>query len=262
MAMLEEDYFPETISVLAGLAYLHGWGVRRNKEKAKKYFSYLSAGQVVVYGYDSEKKDRLLGCRVLEVREDRVLLQANDGHRLPESLKPKAWVAKRFDTWDKSLQRFVLNDKYFDQTFNKDLQKQILTTEVVTPENPYCKNKHNIKSTKDKVFLLSLQEHIRYFDRNPIKASSVTWTLTEEKTDLKTGVTWYQVDTDIPAFYYGKNPNEAALENVAGEFFRTPGENAWEFTYSIGDNLFYTGAFEGTRKSRMGYKPAFWVSLK
>lgn len=256
----------DSTALLNGLFYLHGWGVKKNQETAKQFFAGLRPGQMVYFGHEITLDNDLLRCRILEIKEDRVLLQTvNAPKRIPESFKPGAMLAKSNVPWDRCLLRIELNDSYFKETFNKDQQKLILPTNVVTPENPYCDSKIKTKDTTDKVFLLSLQEYMAYNDLDPKKARTVTWVHTTEHVNRHSGFVWSSSETEIKALYFGNNPDKADLDGLTGEFFRTPGIAKTHRCFAVGDYIFYSGT-EGSyfveAKMHLTFKPAFWVSLK
>ncbi|MBR4313508.1 MAG: hypothetical protein IKP66_01205 [Lachnospiraceae bacterium] len=65
-------------------------------------------------------------------------------------------------TWENSLIRKWLNSDFLDLSFNKKEQGQILTTNVINNDNVEY-NTSGGNDTKDKVFLLSLDETSQYF---------------------------------------------------------------------------------------------------
>ena len=74
--------------------------------------------------------------------------------RTPEKIK-----------WHSSLLRTWMNKEFLNNAFDKDEQQLILTTELKTEKNPIY-NVDGGKTTKDKVFCLSADEVIKYFDFN------------------------------------------------------------------------------------------------
>jgi len=64
-------------------------------------------------------------------------------------------------TWENSDIRKYLNERFYNQ-FDSAEQARIIETKVVNPDNPwYGKNQYD--DTRDKIFLLSYEELVRYF---------------------------------------------------------------------------------------------------
>ena len=74
-------------------------------------------------------------------------------------------------TWEECDLRQYLNKEFFDSTFSPEEKKLIVETKVKNNNNPWYGNEINNgkaggKDTKDKVFLLSLEEVVQYFGDN------------------------------------------------------------------------------------------------
>lgn len=121
----------------------------------------LAIRSTVVFGsyeQDGDKKNgkEPLEWVVLDVQDGKALLLTSKIIDYPENSMNAKIV------WNKSKIRNWCNETFYKVAFDKAEQKAILTTEVHTPENPYflrggC-------DTKDKVFCLSMDEVLHYFE--------------------------------------------------------------------------------------------------
>jgi cell division septum initiation protein DivIVA len=94
--------------------------------------------------------------RVLDVQSDRALI-------LTEDIIEKRKYNEEFTnvTWEECTLRKYLNDEFL-QKFTKEQQRQIIETEISNPDNLWYGTEGG-RDTKDKIFLLSLEEADRYF---------------------------------------------------------------------------------------------------
>jgi len=94
--------------------------------------------------------------RVLEVIDGKVLLLSD------QAIEPNIYHLDLKDvTWEKSFLRQSLNSRVL-QEFTKEEQAQIVETTIRNPDNLWYGTKGGA-NTKDKLFLLSLEEVDRYF---------------------------------------------------------------------------------------------------
>lgn len=250
----------DTLLIL-GLSYLHGWGTAKNPQKAKECFATLQPGQRTYFGLNGSYE--LMACTVLEVRDDRVLLQICNAEYLPDDCRKKA---RRDDSaWDRCAQRKWLNKEFLKERFAKFERDLILETEVVTPPNPLYDKTDAPKNTNDRVYLLSVQEYLAYHGLDLRKGEKVSWHFIKET--KRSGDSCYLANYAEfqSALYFGRPVEKHTLDVRVGEYLRTPGWLMAKRCFVVGDYLFYTGL---NRESvpftdiKLYYRPVFWISLK
>ena len=96
--------------------------------------------------------------RVLEIRSDRVLLVTEDIVRR----RPFHNRAEPV-TWADSALRAYLNSTFLTDAFTPEERQQIQRTTVVTDNNPWFPHVDGGSNTNDYVFLLSVEEVVRFF---------------------------------------------------------------------------------------------------
>jgi len=104
---------------------------------------------------------------VLEIRDESMLLLSENAVELG-----KYHDVFEDTTWADSAVRKYLNNSFYN-SFNPDEQARILETKVFNHNNPWFGTSGG-ESTVDKIFLLSIEEALRYFGdsgqlRNPAK---------------------------------------------------------------------------------------------
>lgn len=251
-------------ALILGLCYLHGLGTVKDPQKAAALFSSLQPGKITHFGVRGDDNG-LMGCRVLEVRHDRVLLQTEDIFPLPNAYRKKPIFGKKETVWDRCAQRKWLNKEFIKEHFTKHEQQFLMETEVVTPPNPFYADAESIKNTADRVFLLSIQEYLNYYGLDTRKARRVQWTFYSETKRIGERIPIRSCTEEQPAFFFGTADQEPNLDGQRGEYLRTPGSTLARRCFVVGDHLFYKG-FYGERlypsEIEMFYRPAFWVRLK
>ncbi|MDR1801631.1 MAG: DUF6273 domain-containing protein [Lachnospiraceae bacterium] len=123
-----------------------------------------SDSELVTYGTYNDKP---LKWRILAREGDKVLLITN------ECLEHHKYHDEREEvTWEDSDVRAWLNDEFLN-SFTDEEKKHILTTTLKNNDNPtYGSN--GGKDTKDKVFLLSIDEAIKYFANDKDRIAKYT----------------------------------------------------------------------------------------
>ena len=110
-------------------------------------------GDLVHFGsYDEE-----IAWKVLDVKKDKILLISNNC----VEQKPYNDSSKKV-TWETSDIRNWLNNTFYKKAFSEEEQGQILKTTVKNPDNTAYGTKGG-KTTKDYLFLLSIDEASTYF---------------------------------------------------------------------------------------------------
>lgn len=135
-------------------------------EQAPVVSSRAKAGDTVLFG--SYRQDGSPGNEkspiewlVLEKRGGRLLLLSK------YALDCKKYNERRGNvTWETCTLRSWLNGEFYSTAFDGTEQERILMTTVKNEDNPVYGTKGG-KTTKDKVFLLSIGEVLRYFNPDP-----------------------------------------------------------------------------------------------
>ena len=119
----------------------------------------ITVGDVIQFGGND--------WRVLEVKGDNALI-LSDGilFSMPYQVPPEGEIFVPIHTteitWEECDLRQYLNSEFYDTTFSADEKQRIIDTTLKNDKNPW----YGIEGgydTKDKVFLLSLDEVIQYF---------------------------------------------------------------------------------------------------
>lgn len=135
-------------------------------EQAPVVSSRAKAGDTVLFG--SYRQDNAPGAEkkpvewlVLEKRGGRLLLLSK------YALDCKKYNERRGNvTWETCTLRSWLNGEFYSTAFDGTEQGRILMTTVKNEDNPVHGTKGG-RTTKDKVFLLSIGEVLRYFNPDP-----------------------------------------------------------------------------------------------
>jgi len=191
---------------------------------------------------------------ILEVREDRMLL-----------LNEKITEQRQFHintlddtTWGKSSIRKYLNNNFYKR-FTLDEQALILESSVKNPPNPYYQKTQGGRTTKDKIFLLSVEEVVEYFgDSGCLARNSQEW---EKRYSSE-----YEDADDESDYSMSDEYNKARIAfdgngNAVQWWLRTPGVSlisaACVYNCGVirvgGDCLLNTGL--------RGIRPAMWVRI-
>lgn len=109
----------------------------------------VQVGDVVQLGW--------LDWRVIELRDGKALVISE--YVLDDRLYNEEWQSR----WDISEIRSYLNGEFFDEVFSAAEQAQVCETNVINGNNPWNEAVSGGSDTRDKVFLLSLEETVKYF---------------------------------------------------------------------------------------------------
>lgn len=178
--------------------------------------------------------------------------------------------------WEFSSLREWLNNSFIKEAFSEDEQKIIEITKVIIDDG----RKSPIHSTKDKIFLLSLNECIKYLYQDRVKKVLINYLtengvakgLNECKTkNFWTGDFWLiclpsehikQSDdiSHLPCEWWLRSTKHISEEKLKLYYNNDDLQNA-DFCcvpqiYSDGDYIEYSAEFE------LGVRPAMWISLE
>jgi predicted nucleic acid-binding Zn-ribbon protein len=196
--------------------------------------------------------------RVLEVRDGRALIiteRVVERRRYLDVPPISAFTI----TWAETDLRQWLNSEFLDR-FTSAERDRIIETQISNPDNPWFGIPGGTDTT-DHVFLLSIQEVVRYFgdsgqleNRPPVhpnisQPDPLSWEIIDEYNHSRL------------AYYDGGSPNHSFPWNL-----RSPGSNVQSFAYVQGapDDSWLAGniAVGGTNAvGGYGVRPALWLDL-
>lgn len=207
--------------------YLHG-----EKEKIEPNKT-LKIGDSFLFGaYKQDTKGnekKTIEWIVLDKKDNRVLLISK------YALDCKLYNTKGGSTtWEKCSLRMWLNNNFISEAFASDERSKIVETKVTADRNPkYSTNPG--KDTKDKVFLLSIDEAKKYYASDVLRQCKPT------------------------EFAISNNANKYRSGNCEW-WLRSPG---WGFVFAskIGSNgsIYYGGG--DVRDSHIAVRPTMWINL-
>ena len=177
---------------------------------------------------------------VLDVQGDRALVISRYG------LDAKPYNTENKDvTWETSTIRAWLNGEFYNTAFTAEDKNRILTTAVKNSELSYS-GRTGGNDTKDKIFLLSYAEAVKYFDVTREKANNLA---------SRVRPTEYAISRGASAYNDYKTADGAA----AGYWWlRSPGHLwGWAARVSFNGSLNDDGVI-----GRACVRPAFWINLK
>ena len=140
--------------------------LRKNMNAYSNCNNSLSVGDIIKFGnyfINDNKTKEPIEWRVLEVSNDRALLITKDAI----DCKPYNNESRNI-TWEECSLRQWLNNEFINQAFSKEEQNEIILTNISNPNNTYFEKWSGKKAwggnnTKDKIFLLSIDEAEKYF---------------------------------------------------------------------------------------------------
>ena len=130
--------------------------------------SMVSVGDIIEFGTYEQDNDTSIGkepieWRVINKKGNKILVISE------YALDVQSYNADDIDvTWETCSLRTWLNGIFFDEAFNKTEQKKIKTSSVAADKNPYYDTDPG-NDTRDKIFLLSIDEVNKYFASDETK---------------------------------------------------------------------------------------------
>lgn len=201
--------------------------------KPKKLSKSVKVGDTVYFGkyeQDGNKENgkEKIEWKVLSKKGKKALLISKD------ILDIKPYHKEYVDiTWEDSSIRKWLNHIFLNAAFTNKEKKRIIKTTVVNKDNEEYETKGG-NDTKDKVFLLSIDEAKRYFRTDEERIASLTAYSLSEKKRIGLEKEWWWLRSP------GGSPSIAARVNHDG--------------WVIVSGYIVFSEFEGVR-------PAIWVNL-
>ena len=192
-----------------------------------------TVGDYVVFGSYEQDNNRSNGSEpiewlVLDKKDDKILVISKYGldcQRYNESDTNK--------TWEKCTLRPWLNDAFLKGAFSAEERALIPTVKVSADKNPYYSTSPG-NNTKDKVFLLSINETIKYFSNDVERQCAPTAYAQAQGCNVDNGFCWWWLRSP------GSNLNHDAIVRNDGSV----GIDGYYVTYD--DNA---------------VRPAMWIEL-
>ncbi len=213
------------------------------------------AGYVVFGRYEQDDKGRYYedmynGPEPIEWK----ILSQEDGRMLLISryvLENKPYNDEYTDvTWAGCSLRQWLNDEFFYTAFSDEERARIQTVTLTNPANPYTGVDGGI-DTEDKVFLLSMDEVLQYFEFEELDENDNRYGSSDA---LITDATQYVVNNH---FEQWGAPNGSGLW-----WLRTPGESAGDACYVVCGNVDWWCSSAYVVNATFGVRPVICISVE
>lgn len=232
LELVENKNYDEAIAIFEELG---NYSDSKNKtcDILKEKLKVAEVGSIVKFGEYEQDNDTSNGKEDIEWL---VLAKENSNVLLisKKALDCKSYNTIEMDvTWETCSLRTWLNGHFLNDAFTKEEQAIINTTDVTADENPdYDTDPGN--DTKDKVFLLSIEEANKYFGNDSERKYIPTSYVLANENSLKNGNNWWAL--------------------------RTPGQSQNHVAGVVGDGYFSkSGAW--VDNSHTLVRPAIWISL-
>lgn len=203
------------------------------KEEVER-LATIQVGEEIYFGYyDTEPGnfDERIEWIVVDKKDDMVLLVAVEG-MIADSYQNEYEAVN----WEQSDIRAMLNEVFYKEAFTEKEQALIVTTQIVTKDNPLSGTDGG-NDTYDKVFLLSTEEAEKYFAGN------------EERKLMPTEMAFRQ------------EINFNSNQRSSWWWLRNPGEQSnMMAVISVKGEVDYKG--ESVQKKSGAVRPAIWVKCK
>jgi len=199
-------------------------------------YSEAQIGDVVQFGgYD---------WRVLDIKDskalilsDKILLTGQQYHDKDTGI-----------TWENCSLRAYLNGTFYKDKFSDDEKKLIAETKISNKDNQWYGTSGG-NDTKDKIFLLSLEEVVKYFGDSGQLA---------DRPDAK----WSVRGVDNISDEYNSNRSAKVVRNDGADMWwlRSPGDDS-ESAVSVVLGMIYVKGYGGGVTRKSGVRPALWLKL-
>jgi len=193
--------------------------------------------------------------RVLDVQGKNVLI-------ISEQIIGQYPYHKRWEgiTWEKCSLRDYLNNEYYSTKFTTEEKVRIVETRNSNPTNTWYGTEGGAESI-DRVFLLSLDEVVRYFGDSGDLQNKKRWifqrTLTSDMYENNL------IESPEGAILNDRFNNSRIFQDTDGEdcvwWLRSPGSSSYNAS-CVGDfGLLGVGGFEINEE--YGVRPAMWIKI-
>lgn len=236
------------LTCLAALCILGGYGIWQlfsgTEASSLMDGGQLQKGDVTAFGAYEQDADNgngpeALEWTVLEVQDDRALLLTRD------ILRPISYHDKYEETvWEDCSLRKWLNGEFLEETFSEEEQERILTVSNENPDNPGM-DSHGCGITKDRVFLLRIEEYSAYMrtEEDRFVTGSAEPTAYARTLHL-------EADDD-----QGDDPGKACW------WLRTSGSDQYSAAFVDRDGSIHAAGAQVSHDTYCGLRPAVWVRI-
>jgi len=216
-----------------------GAGNNTSQETVISPFSSVALGDTIqLGGFD---------WLVLDTQDDKALVISE------KVLSQRQWhYEQRLLTWEPSDMREYLNGQFFEETFTEEEKALIVETRVINNINPWFGTAGIGADTMDRVFLLSVEEVVKYFGDSGLLEEVAGWsyrlrtvTVTDEYNDARTAA---PISSDIAPWWWLRTPGRSVNSLVDASAAVVTG---------VGDVIVY-GIYLVTEG---GVRPALWVKI-
>ena len=205
--------------------------------------------------------------RVLDIEGDRALLLSE--YVIGRERQGNRWDLMGYPidypvfTWETSYIRYKLNEHFLTDTFTQGEQARIAQTQVINSNNPWFGTSGG-NDTVDRIFLLSIDEVIRYFGdssqlSNPNHPANENGDIYDQYNYRRAAITtaeglhgWYGYESNIAHNWWLRSPSSHD-RNYAGV----------NYDGSITLDGFWVGdaVWDGGSWSGHGIRPALWLYI-
>jgi len=210
----------------------------------------LKVGDITTFGtypkYEEDEKEPI-EWRVLAVEDGKVLIiteKAIDCKRYNEE-----WAAV---TWETCTLRAWLNDEFFNMAFNQSEKEIIMETKIENQDNPVY-DAQGGEITMDKVFLLSLEEAIKYFNLKKNSGEDKEWVYAFGDACC-CQPTEYAISQGAEVF----NIYQSTYFRNTLWWLRSPGSNNNFAAYVFSDGYVLCNGY-GVNNEGRSVRPALWI---
>lgn len=209
--------------------------------------SRAKVGEYVTFGrYEQDNVEANgpdpIAWRVLEVTDNKVLLISRD-------VLARREFGKSDEVWADCSLRTWLNYDFYEEAFDTSEKKFVLVSDVKTEDNVYC-GRDGGPDSKDKVFILSIEESEKYFAEPRLDSYGYI----RDNRDLAARASEYLIEKEN---IYVSNNGEWYSKNVA-YVLRDPASILRE-AYTVGSDGTISSYDE--KMDKLGVRPMVWVSL-
>jgi hypothetical protein len=202
--------------------------------------------------------------RVLDIQNDRALLlseyiiEARHYHDW-DSIRQEVWQGGLGLTWEISDIRWYLNNEFLNNTFTASERNRIAQTNIKNNDNPWWTDwMVGGPDTQDRIFLLSIEEVVRYFGDSgqiafPLRDANEHRPIDDQFNSNRTA---YALPIGLQTLDWGYIPSDSSFI----WWLRSPGFVDGP-AFVCFEGLLYVSGDNGLDLAK-GVRPALWLNLE